>query len=137
MLHRLIEYADTHGIDGKAGFSSKRIRFLFQFTPQGKFLSVHDYGSSGEEFSAVPHLQFSGDATTRQFLVDTIDFLALYPNSLTVLQNETNNLLPTLEKEGDYDEIRVFSEKVLALLETGNFAELRTGDFKKKWIKPF
>ena len=60
MLHRLVEYADAHGISGQEGFSSKRIRFLFVFAPDGHFLSVYDYGRSGEEFVNVPHLQFTG-----------------------------------------------------------------------------
>ena len=68
MLHNLLEYADTHGISGDAGFSTKRIRFLFQFSPQGEYLGLYNYGNNGMDFLNVPHLQFSGDTPKRQFL---------------------------------------------------------------------
>lgn len=78
MLNRLIEYADAHGIEGKLGFSRKRIRWLIQFNPVGEFIGVYDYGKSGKDFPYVPHLQFSGDSPMRQFLVDTLQYLLLY-----------------------------------------------------------
>lgn len=78
MLNRLIEYANAHGIEGKLGFSTKRIRWLIQFNPAGEFIGVYDYGKSGKEFPNVPHLQFSGDSPMRQFLVDTLQYFFLY-----------------------------------------------------------
>lgn len=132
MLHRLIEYADAHGISGQEGFSSKRIRFLIQFSPSGKFLSIHDYGRKGEEFLSLPHLQFTGDVPTRQFLVDTLDFLALYPDALTVFRVETKKLLLELKRENDFDEIKEMSDTALSLFQEGNFAELHSGKFETK-----
>lgn len=133
MLHRLVEYADSHGISGREGFRSKRIRFLFEFTPDGRFLSVHDYGRSGVEYTNVPHFQFTGDVPTRQFLVDTVEFLALYPDAISVLEEETEKLLSKLNSEGDFEEVRVFSDEVLSLFKRGAFFELLNGDYERQW----
>lgn len=143
MLHRLIEYADAHGISGQEGFSSKRIRFLFQFSSKGEFLSIHDYGRPGEEFSNVPHLQFEGDVPKRQFLVDTINFLALYPsqventlaNAIAELKKECMRLLDLLGQESDFNEIQAQSGQVISLLADEKYLELRERDLKKEWAK--
>ena len=143
MLHRLVDYADAHGISGQAGFAAKRIRFLFVFSPEGKFLRVRDYGRSGEEFDNVPHLMFTGDVPTRQFLVDTVDFLALYPReegsglaaAVEEFRNETLLLLDVLKDEADFPEIRDVAERVLALFDEQKYLALREHDWKNKWSK--
>lgn len=143
MLHKLIEYADSHGISGVEGFSSKRIRFLIQFSPQGEYLGLYDYGKNGSEFSDVPHLQFSGDTPKRQFLVDTIDFFALYPanpesglkEAVNVLKEAVPRLLAELENEADFEAIRSLSEKVMTLLAEKKYLELREKDPEKKGLK--
>lgn len=116
MLHKLVEYADFHGISGEEGFSSKRIRFLFQFSPQGNYLHLYDYGRNGSAFSSVPNFQFSGDSYKRQFLVDNIDFLTLYPWTFEVFKKAIDKLLTTLKDKDDFEEIKAFSEGILSLL---------------------
>ena len=142
MLHRLVEYADKHGIIGTGGFASKRIRFLFIFSSEGHFIKIHDYGKSGELFTNVPDLQFEGDIPKRQFLVDTLDFLALYPpppeeknlgHKLKALKEATLKLLNTHGEESDFPEIRSMSEHVMALLEEEQFLKLREEDIKREW----
>jgi len=141
MLHKLLEYADLHGIRGEAGFSNKRIRFLFRFSPQGEYLGLHDYGPSGEEFDSVPHLQTSGDKPIRHFLVDTIEFLAFYPppadnsfdHALDELKAATEELLNHLRQEPDYEEIESLSRQIISLFEQKEYLELREGNYKKKW----
>ena len=141
MLHRLIEYADAHQLDCKEGFTSKQIRFLIIFSPEGQFLSIHDYGSQGEKFSPVPHLQFSGDKPERQFLVDTLDFTVLYPpfeesnfvQAVTHLKEKSTRLLDTLKNENDFREIQQLSNQIFTMLEEKKFLEMREKDLKKEW----
>jgi len=134
MLHRLVEYADNHGIsDGKEGFSSKRIRFLFQFSSKGDYLGIHDYGRAGEPFSMVPHLQFAGDVPTRQFLVDTIEFLSLYPSVSDTFKKEIDIILGSFKKTAEFDEIKSFSTKALGLLGERKYEEFRVIASKEKW----
>jgi CRISPR-associated protein Csd1 len=84
MLHALTEYADLHGIRGEAGFGTKRIRWLLNFSSDGNYLGLIELSqrgakpSVGKEFSKVPHLKFSGDTPMRQFLVDTTQFAVLF-----------------------------------------------------------
>jgi len=134
MLHKLVEYADSHGI-GEEGFISKRIRFLFQFSPQGKYLSLHDYGKNGSAFSDVPHLQFAGDSYKRQFLVDTVDFLTLCHWTFEAFKKTTGKLLTTLKEEDDFEEIKSFSEKILSLLAERKYTELQEIGSTEKWTK--
>jgi CRISPR-associated protein Csd1 len=134
MLHRLVQYADDHGISGQEGYATKRIRFLFVFSPEGEFISVvQPYGRSGEEFEDVPNLQFSGDVPLRQFLVDTIDFLALFPNSTALLRADVEKLLEKLSEEPDYDVIKSLSDEVISLFEKGCFADLRDNRSEQRW----
>lgn len=133
MLHRLIEYADTHEISGEEGFISKRIRFLFQFSPKGDYLGIHDYGRAGEAFPMVPHIQFAGDVPTRQFLVDTIEFLALYPSVFDMLQKEIDIILGSFKKKEELDEINSFSMRALNLLGERKYNEFREIATKEKW----
>ena len=84
MLHALTEYANRHGIHGEAGFTSKRIRWLLNFSADGKYLGLIELSQPGskpgvgKEFRNVPHLKFSGDTPMRQFLVDTTQFAVLF-----------------------------------------------------------
>jgi CRISPR-associated protein Csd1 len=80
MLHALLEYAQQAGIDAEAGFKSKRVRWLLQFSSEGKYLGLIPASDDrkGREFPKVPHLQFSGDTPMRQFLVDTAQYALLF-----------------------------------------------------------
>ena len=84
MLHALTEYADRRGIRGEAGFTNKRIRWLINFSPGGKYLGLVEQSQPGSrpgvgrECKKVPHLKFSGDTPMRQFLVDTAQYVFLY-----------------------------------------------------------
>lgn len=133
MLHKLVEYADSHEISGDEGFISKRIRFLFQFSPQGEYLSLYDYGRHGSAFSGVPHLLLTGDSYKRQFLVDTVDFLTLCPWTFKAFKKTTDKLLTTLKEEDDFEEIKSFSEGVLSLLAERNHTELQAIGSIEKW----
>ena len=135
MLHKLVEYTDFHEISGEEGFISKRIRFLFQFSPQGDFLGLYDYGKHGEGFANVPHLQFAGDIPKRQFLVDTIDFLTLYPWDFEAFKKAVSKLLASLKKKANYLEIKLFSEKFLSLFAEKKYHKLREIGSKEEWIK--
>ncbi len=134
MLHKLVEYADSHGI-GDEGFISKRIRFLIQFSPQGEYMELHDYGRSGEEFSGVPNLQLEGDTPKRQFLVDTVDFLALCPWTFVAFKKAIGNLLRSLKKEDDFEEITSFAERILRFLVERKYHELRESGSIEKWTE--
>lgn len=111
MLQNLIEYADRHGIHGEAGFSFKRIRWLLNFTPKGKYLGLVELkqpgtkAGVGKEFSRVPHLKFAGDTPMRQFLVDTTHYALLYgedlPNDKLLSKHEF--FLRLLHNAGDAD----------------------------------
>ena len=111
MLHKLIEYADRHKIHGEAGFSFKRIRWLLNFTPKGKYLGLVELkqpgtkAGVGKEFSRIPHLKFAGDTPMRQFLVDTTHYALLYeedkPNDK--LLSKHNFFLMLLYDAGEAD----------------------------------
>lgn len=111
MLHKLIEYADRHGIHGETGFSFKRIRWLLNFTPEGKYLGLIELNQAGakpgvgKEFVKVPHLKFTGDTPMRQFLVDTTHYALLYgedkPNDKLLLKHKY--FLRLLHNAGDAD----------------------------------
>lgn len=143
MLHNVINYADAHGIKSEEGFSSKRIRFIIQFSPKGDFLGIHDYGKNGEMFSMVPHLQFSGDVPTRQFLVDTLEFLTLYYiqeasgfyEALKEFKKSALELLPKLESEADYEEIITVYNEISTMLNDNKFLELRENKSKEELSK--
>lgn len=134
MLHKLVAYADSHGI-GDAGFISKRIRFLIQFSPNGEYLRPHDYGRSGEEFSGVPNLQLEGDTPKRQFLVDTVDFLTICPWSFLAFKKAIGKLLKALRKEDDFEEIKSFAETIFKLFARQKYPELRELGSIKSWTK--
>jgi len=134
MLHELVNYADSHGL-GEAGFVSKRIRFLIQFSPKGEYLGLHDYGRSGEEFPSVPNLQFSGDTPKRQFMVDTVDFLTLCPWFFLVFKKAIDKLLNALKKEDDFEEIMSFAESISMLLDERNYSALRQSGSVENWTK--
>lgn len=84
MIHRLVEYAEQHSIHGEQGFTTKRIRWLLNFSSSGKYLGLIEQNEPdakpgvGREFSKVPHLKFAGDTPMRQFLVDTAQYALLY-----------------------------------------------------------
>lgn len=132
MLHKLAEYADSHGI-GEEGFISKRIRFLIQFSSRCEYLGLHDYGRSGKECPGVPNLQFSGDTPKRQFLVDTVDFLTLCPWPVLAFKKAVNKLLNTVKKEDDFEEIKAFAETVLGLVDKRKYVELREVGSIEDW----
>jgi len=134
MLHELVNYADSHGL-GEAGFVSKRIRFLIQFSPEGEYLGIYDYGRSGEEFPDVPNLMFSGDTPKRQFLVDTVDFLTLCPWSFLVFKKAIDKLLNALKKEDNFEEIGSFAESISMLLDERNYSALRQSGSIENWAK--
>lgn len=143
MLHNVINYANTHGIKCEAGFSSKRIRFIIQFSPKGDYLGIYDYGKNREEFSSVPHLQTSGDKPIRQFLVDKLDFLTLYPtqedNSLDEamdnFKTSSQKLLADLVSEEDYEDIQNIYNNILTMLNNRAFLDLRENNQKEKFRK--
>ena len=137
MLHNFIEYADSHGIRGDAGFCSKRIRFLFQFSSQGEYLGLHDYGRNCLEFSNVPHLQFAGDTPKRQFLVDTIDFLTLFPWNVAVFSKAVNKLLTGLSerKTPELSEIDAFAKKMLRFFAEKKYLEACAFGSIEEWEK--
>lgn len=143
MLHNVINYADAHGIKGDEEFTSKRIRFIIQFSPKGDFLGIHDYEENGEMFSMVPHLQFAGDVPTRQFLVDTLEFLTLYSvqkdnsydDALDNFKYSAQILLLKLETEADYKEIQNCYNTMLAMLKHREFLELRENKQKEEFRK--
>ena len=84
MLQKFIEYGERHGIRGEQGFSSKRVRWLLNFSTTGEYLGLVEQTEPGakpgvgREFFNVPHLKFSGDTPMRQFLVDTAQYALLY-----------------------------------------------------------
>jgi CRISPR-associated protein Csd1 len=143
MLHRLVEYADSHNVGGQAGVGSKRIRFLLLFSPTGEFLSIHDYGQSGEEFKCVPDIQLQGDDPKRHFLADTLEFLALYPPpenpdellcAKAELKKKWLSLLETLKDKIDFDGIKSQSDRIFTLLDSGQYLRLREKNAKKQWF---
>jgi CRISPR-associated protein Csd1 len=87
MLHALKEYAEKQNIVGKAGFTTKTIRWLIHFTPNGQYLGIASTSEEGDRrgrgrtFNEVPHLKFAGDTPMRQFLVDTAQYALLYGES--------------------------------------------------------
>jgi CRISPR-associated protein Csd1 len=122
MLHALTEYANLHGIQGEAGFTTKRIRWLLNFSSDGDYLGLIELNQPGakpgvgKEFSNVPHLKFCGDTTMRQFLVDTAQF--------AVLLGEDDPSKKLLAKRGFYlrllrdaGEVVPFLAKVASALE--------------------
>jgi len=155
MLNRLIEYADAHGIRGEQGFSTKRIRWLIQFNPAGKFIGVYDYGKSGKEFSNVPHLQFEGDKPMRQFLVEQLEFLVLYKSSeqedkyqiiISQFGNHLESMFEKLCDAGECDEIKgnlklirnaLMQNECLKLREEGLLKSCSTLIKKQKGKHPF
>ncbi len=84
MLHEVIAYGQCHGIAGRAGFTSKAVRWLITFDQHGQLIGVvpaeqNDKGKPQPRIlPEVPHLQFSGDTPMRQFLVDTAQYALLY-----------------------------------------------------------
>jgi CRISPR-associated protein Csd1 len=83
MLHELIQYARTTGIDSEPGFKPKWVRWLLVFDSDGKFVSVMDFkdndSKKGREFSKCPDLS-QGEMVSsgsRHFLVDSADKIAL------------------------------------------------------------
>lgn len=82
MLHELIQYARTAGIDSEPGFNPKWVRWLLIFDSDGKFVSIQDFkdgNSKGREFSKCPEFTFSEMISNRlrHFLVDAADKVAL------------------------------------------------------------
>lgn len=82
MLHEIIQYARTTGIDSEPGFKPKWVRWLLVFDSDGKFVSVMDFKegkSKGREFSKCPEFTFSEMISNRlrHFLVDAADKVAL------------------------------------------------------------
>jgi len=82
MLHELIQYARTTGIDSEPGFKPKWVRWLLVFDSDGKFVSVMDFKegkSKGREFPKCPEFTFSEMISNRlrHFLVDAADKVVL------------------------------------------------------------
>ncbi|HBJ36818.1 MAG TPA: type I-C CRISPR-associated protein Cas8c/Csd1 [Planctomycetaceae bacterium] len=82
MLHEIIQYARTTGIDSEPGFNSKWVRWLLVFDSDGKFVNITDFKegkAKGREFSKCPEFTFSEMISNRlrHFLVDAADKVVL------------------------------------------------------------
>lgn len=88
MLHRVMEYAEQHGLKAEPGFAVKQVRWALSFDRQGKFLGcvelgrVGDKRNPGREFAKCPDFTFSqmkaGGETKAHFLVETAEVVALH-----------------------------------------------------------
>lgn len=133
MLHNLIDYADTHEISGNEGFASKRIRYFFSFTPEGKYLKIFELDNKGENFTGVPHIQFTGDVPTRQFLVDTIEYLILFSSEADSFRKASLKLCKDLKQEKEFPSVKQLLDECIDLLDEGNYAEFCHIGYKTKW----
>lgn len=85
MLHELLEYARREKLATEPGFKSKTVRWLLQFTPDGKWLapvidlSGGEKKSKGREFQRCPDLTQPEmiSSGSRHFLVDSLDKIVL------------------------------------------------------------
>ena len=81
MLNLLREYAEQQGLNLEPGFRTKHVRWSLDFDSTGHFLNIRDLKTEenpkGRQISKCPHLQFTADREKRQFLVDSIKFIAL------------------------------------------------------------
>ena len=121
MLHKLIEYAEAHGIRGEQGFSRKRVRWLLNFSTNGKYLGLVEQTEPGakpgvgREFFNVPHLKFSGDTPMRQFLVDTAQYALRYGETFNKKAMAKHRFfLKLLQDAGDADPFLPKVAKALA-----------------------
>ncbi len=85
MLHEVIRYAETTGLQSEPGFKPKWVRWLLIFSAAGDFLSLvdlkgDDKKSKGREFARAPELTFGELISNklRHFLIDSIDKVALF-----------------------------------------------------------
>ena len=88
MLHRVMEYAEQHGLKAEPGFAVKQVRWALSFDRQGKFLGcvelgrVGDKRNPGREFAKCPYLSQpemkAGGETKAHFLVETAEVVALH-----------------------------------------------------------
>jgi CRISPR-associated protein Csd1 len=85
MLHELLEYARRENLASEPGFKSKSVKWLLQFTPDGKWiapvidLTEGDKKSKGREFYRCPDLTHPEmiSSRSRHFLVDSLDKVVL------------------------------------------------------------
>ncbi|MBX3417660.1 MAG: type I-C CRISPR-associated protein Cas8c/Csd1 [Pirellulaceae bacterium] len=85
MLHALLEYARREKLATEPGFKSKAVRWLLQFTPDGKWLAPvidltgGEKKSKGREFQRCPDLTQPEmiSSGSRHFLVDSLDKIVL------------------------------------------------------------
>ncbi|WP_417730813.1 type I-C CRISPR-associated protein Cas8c/Csd1 [Rosistilla oblonga] len=83
MFHLIKEYAESHDIDARPGFSAVNLHFLIVVTSRGSFASISRLGegSRGQRVPAcpqfnLPELKAMGSGA-RHFLVDSLDVVAL------------------------------------------------------------
>lgn len=100
MLHEVIRYAETEGLQSEPGFRPKWARWLLIFNAAGEFLSLvdlkgDDKRSKGREFARAPELTFGELISNklRHFLIDSVDKVALLtkgePSSKDLGDHET------------------------------------------------
>lgn len=82
MLHELVKYAETHGLDIEPGFQAKPVWWCLSFGANGSYNAVIPMTPDGKPktLSRCPHFQgTSNKANISDFIVSTAEVVALYP----------------------------------------------------------
>lgn len=95
MLSRLLAYAEREGLKTEPGFARKKINWAIMCSGEGRLNGVIPLGvgRSGRQFDECPHLpqnlMIAGGQTRSQFLIESLQTVALYWKDGTSLADQT------------------------------------------------
>lgn len=94
MLDRLLAYAEREGLKTEPGFARKKINWAIMCSHDGRLNGVVSLGNgrSGRQFDGCPHLpqnlMIAGGETRSQFLIESLQTIALYWKDGTSLTDQ-------------------------------------------------